>query len=107
MKLPAAFLLTILICLPILAQTTNPQQSGTQPQQAASAQEAPASNASSSSGNSKVPGVWRKIKVKVITPPKGATAQCKDRTYSYTDHVSGACANHGGVEKWLKPVTLE
>jgi hypothetical protein len=107
MTLPAAFLLTILICLPIFGQTANPQQSSTQPQQAASAQETPNSNASSSSGNSKAPGVWRKIKVKVLTPPNGATAQCKDRTYSHSEHVSGTCANHGGVERWLRPVTLE
>jgi hypothetical protein len=105
MKLPAAFLLAILICLPIVGQTANPQQSNSQ--QAASAQETPASNASSDSGNTKAPGVWRKIKVKVVTPPKGATAQCKDRTYSFSEHVSGTCANHGGVEQWLRPVTLE
>jgi hypothetical protein len=105
MKLPTAFLLAILICLPIFGQTATPQQSGAPSQQPAG--ETPASNASSDSGNTKAPGVWRKIKVKVVTPPKGATAQCKDRTYSFSEHVSGTCANHGGVEQWLRPVTLE
>jgi serine/threonine-protein kinase len=35
------------------------------------------------------------------TPPKGATAQCKDGTYSMSKTHSGACSGHGGVDKWL------
>jgi hypothetical protein len=31
----------------------------------------------------------------------GATAQCKDGTYSHAAHRQGACARHGGVSKWL------
>ncbi|MBS0297415.1 MAG: DUF3761 domain-containing protein [Proteobacteria bacterium] len=33
--------------------------------------------------------------------PAGATALCKDGTYSMSKHHSGACSNHGGVAKWL------
>ena len=33
--------------------------------------------------------------------PQGATAQCKDGTYSHATHHQGACSNHGGVAKWL------
>jgi hypothetical protein len=33
--------------------------------------------------------------------PTGATAQCKDGTYSHAAHHSGACSHHGGVAKWL------
>jgi hypothetical protein len=33
--------------------------------------------------------------------PQGATAQCKDGTYSHAKNHSGACSSHGGVAKWL------
>ena len=33
----------------------------------------------------------------------GATAQCKDGTYSHAKSTQGACAKHGGVAKTLKP----
>ena len=32
----------------------------------------------------------------------GATAQCKDNTYSHAASHSGACSKHGGVAKFLK-----
>src|ERR1700730_5469742 len=31
------------------------------------------------------------------TPPEGATAQCRDGTYSF----QYTCSHHGGVAKWL------
>jgi Protein of unknown function (DUF3761) len=34
-------------------------------------------------------------------PPPGATAQCRDGTYSFSQHHSGTCSHHGGVAKWL------
>ena len=33
--------------------------------------------------------------------PTGATAQCKDGTYSFSQHRSGTCSGHHGVEQWL------
>lgn len=33
--------------------------------------------------------------------PAGATAQCNDGTYSFSQHRQGTCSNHGGVEQWL------
>jgi hypothetical protein len=39
--------------------------------------------------------------VKSITAPKGATAKCKDGTYSFSKHRSGTCSGHKGVSKWL------
>jgi len=32
----------------------------------------------------------------------GATARCKDGTYSDLGRHEGACYRHGGVAKWLK-----
>src|SRR6184192_3866769 len=33
--------------------------------------------------------------------PPGATARCRDGTYSYSQHRSGTCSHHGGVAAWL------
>jgi hypothetical protein len=33
--------------------------------------------------------------------PAGATAQCRDGTYSFSQHRSGTCSHHGGVDHWL------
>ncbi|GAB3369891.1 DUF3761 domain-containing protein [Amycolatopsis echigonensis] len=33
--------------------------------------------------------------------PSGATAQCNDGSYSYSQHRSGTCSRHGGVKQWL------
>ncbi|MGF7229524.1 MAG: DUF3761 domain-containing protein [Candidatus Saccharibacteria bacterium] len=33
--------------------------------------------------------------------PTGATAQCVDGSYSYSQHRSGTCSHHGGVASWL------
>jgi uncharacterized protein (DUF2147 family) len=35
-------------------------------------------------------------------PPTGATAECEDGTYSFSEHRSGTCSSHGGVAKWLE-----
>ncbi len=35
------------------------------------------------------------------SPPAGATAKCKDGTYSKSKNHSGACSRHGGVANWL------
>jgi hypothetical protein len=33
--------------------------------------------------------------------PAGATAQCNDGTYSFSQHRRGTCSYHGGVAQWL------
>jgi hypothetical protein len=32
--------------------------------------------------------------------PPGATAQCRDGDFSYSQHRSGTCSGHGGVSVW-------
>jgi len=32
--------------------------------------------------------------------PTGATAQCRDGTWSFSRHRSGTCSRHGGVATW-------
>ncbi|HTV85450.1 MAG TPA: DUF3761 domain-containing protein [Dyella sp.] len=34
--------------------------------------------------------------------PAGASAQCRDGSYSFSLHHSGTCSHHGGVARWLK-----
>jgi resuscitation-promoting factor RpfB len=33
--------------------------------------------------------------------PQGATAQCRDGTYSSSQSRRGTCSHHGGVARWL------
>ena len=35
------------------------------------------------------------------TTPDGATAVCRDGTYSFSQNRSGTCSHHGGVSRWL------
>ncbi|MFD9286257.1 DUF3761 domain-containing protein [Streptomyces mirabilis] len=34
--------------------------------------------------------------------PRGATAKCKDGTYSYSAHFRGTCPGHRGVKYWYR-----
>jgi hypothetical protein len=36
--------------------------------------------------------------------PDGATALCKDGTYTMSHSYSGACSSHHGVTKWLRGI---
>ena len=31
----------------------------------------------------------------------GATARCRDGTFSHSEHASGTCSHHGGAAVWL------
>lgn len=33
--------------------------------------------------------------------PLGASAQCRDGSYSFSLHYRGTCSHHGGVSKWF------
>jgi hypothetical protein len=43
--------------------------------------------------------VHRPVKAKHV--PRGATARCRDKTYSFSEHASGTCSHHGGVAVWI------
>lgn len=34
-------------------------------------------------------------------PPPGASARCRDGSYSFSTHRRGTCSHHGGVGEWL------
>lgn len=35
-------------------------------------------------------------------PPEGATAKCRDGSYSFSQSRRGTCSHHGGVAQWLQ-----
>jgi len=35
------------------------------------------------------------------TAPAGATAKCRDGSYSFSQNHRGTCSHHGGVAQWL------
>jgi hypothetical protein len=39
--------------------------------------------------------------VRTNRPPAGASARCRDGTYSYSQSRRGTCSWHGGVAQWL------
>lgn len=34
--------------------------------------------------------------------PAGASARCRDGTYSFSEHHRGTCSHHGDVATWLR-----
>jgi hypothetical protein len=40
-------------------------------------------------------------KSKTGAVPAGASAQCRDTTYSFSRNHRGTCSHHGGVAAWL------
>ncbi len=46
-------------------------------------------------------GLTLSVSAASAAPPPGATAQCRDGSYSYSQHHSGTCSYHGGVAIWL------
>jgi hypothetical protein len=78
------------------APAATPPAASTPPAGSASSQTSPAtakpSSTASSSSSKAAAG---------NTDPTGATAKCKDGTYSKSKSHSGACSHHGGVDQWL------
>jgi hypothetical protein len=70
-----------------------PPASGAAMKAAAPATPAASGTSSSSSASSK--------STTGNTDPTGATAKCKDGTYSKSKHHSGTCSKHGGVDQWM------
>jgi hypothetical protein len=36
------------------------------------------------------------------TVPAGATAECRDGTFSFSANHRGTCSHHGGVKHWFR-----
>lgn len=46
-------------------------------------------------------GVRVRRPIRSSTVPAGATARCRDGTYSFSQSRRGTCSHHGGVAEWL------
>lgn len=84
------------VLLPLLYSQT-PQPSTTQP--ASLQQQKPKCTSNGTYVNSK--GETVKRPENCSAAPKGATAQCGDGSYSFSQSRRGTCSHHGGVAKWL------
>lgn len=45
--------------------------------------------------------VRRPVRTMSSQAPPGASAQCRDGSYSFSAHHRGTCSHHGGVAQWL------
>jgi len=70
------------------ASTESASPAATPAPSAAASKATPAGKAAATAGNS---------------DPTGATAKCKDGTYSKSKHHKGSCSHHGGVAEFLTP----
>lgn len=85
------------ISFPVLARA--PQQSPNQP---TSQQQQKSQQKCTENGiyvNSKGETVKRPENCRTV--PQGATAQCRDGSYSFSQSRRGTCSHHGGVARWL------
>jgi hypothetical protein len=51
--------------------------------------------------NSEGKQIHRPAHTKSGNVPDGATAKCRDDSYSFSTHHRGTCSRHGGVSEWL------
>jgi|SRR5277367_1021932 len=84
------------ILLPAFAQSTQPPKQDQNQQQQ---QSKPKCTDNGTYTNSK--GETVKRPENCSAAPQGATAQCADGTYSFSQSRRGTCSHHGGVAKWL------
>jgi uncharacterized protein DUF3761 len=94
-------LLTTLLALQLLAAQAPNQQGGSTAGQGthAARQSKPKCTDTGTYVNSK--GQTVKRPENCSAAPEGATAQCRDGTYSFSRSRRGSCSHHGGVAKWL------
>lgn len=89
--------LSALLLASLLAQTPHP--SPTQPTSQQQQKSQPNCTNNGMYVNSK--GETVKRPENCSAAPQGATAQCRDGSYSFSQSRRGTCSHHGGVAKWL------
>jgi hypothetical protein len=101
-------LLSLLLSLALVAQLGSQQTQSATQQQNGAATSSKAQNNQSNNPNCTYNGTYVNSKGQTVTrpencstAPQGATAQCRDGTYSFSRNRRGTCSHHGGVAKWL------
>src|SRR5919112_1448562 len=83
------------------ASSPSSSYSSSPPSSPAAPRQSPPAGASSDEYYKNSDGVSVRRPVQADSPPEGATAQCRDGSYSFSLHRSGTCSHHGGVSRWL------
>ena len=94
--------LTLMLCLqtlPSLGQTAS--QSGTNHSATQAKAQQPETTCTNNGTYTNSKGQMVKRPENCSSAPQGATAQCRDGSYSFSQNHRGTCSHHGGVGKWL------
>jgi hypothetical protein len=98
----AALVLTMLVPSFTQAQSTSQQGNGTSSSSSAQTKgQQPQAHCTSNGTYTNSKGQTVQRPENCSSAPKGATAQCRDGSYSFSQSHSGTCSRHGGVAKWL------
>ena len=96
--------LSLLLSQQLLTQTATPVPSSSAP----AAQTSGAAHNGSAKAKCTDKGTYVNSKGQTVprpencsAAPEGASAQCRDGTYSFSKSRRGTCSHHGGVAKWL------
>jgi uncharacterized protein YgiM (DUF1202 family) len=81
--------------------TTNPGSTARSTRPRTASTPRPVSTPSSGKSYVNVDGVRVPSPVFSDTKPAGATARCRDGSYSFSQHRRGTCSHHGGVAEWF------
>ncbi len=102
MRRLTAAVLAVALALSFCAPAWGLQRgSGRAPRRAASARQQRRSPVTSGRYYTNVDGERVPSPVRSRSVPAGASAQCRDGTYSFSRHRRGTCSHHGGVARWL------
>lgn len=99
--IPKATLLTARVCITWCSVQYGDQQGYVSKSVLTFRETLPVSLPVSSGTYTNVDGLQIESPVMSDTAPAGASAHCRDGSYSFSTHRSGTCSHHGGVAEWL------
>ena len=105
-RLLSAVLLGLVLFLQLLVAQSQPapQSENGSPSNSSHASRQPNANCTDNGTYVNTKGQTVKRPETCSSAPQGATAQCRDGTFSFSRNRRGTCSHHGGVAKWLGSV---
>jgi hypothetical protein len=97
-----SLVLAIAVAAAVLGATAPSTHAAPATQHASPAPASPSSNACRRGYYENSYGACVHRPVHAVSAPAGATAKCRDGTYSFSQHASGTCSRHGGVAVWIR-----